>query len=139
MSWKDFSGIEDFVESLKYLADSIDLDTQKMQTNYRYLIQSLDKIGQKMKEYYEKKGELPRMNYSGTDRDIELFFEEFVNTGDRFSEYVIEKLSPKRNGFKLKNAGNRLPDNVEVWFSGKAVFINNDTVNKIILDDYKSI
>jgi len=61
-------------------------------------------------------------------REIDGYTYEMVTEHIPFNGDMIEFLSkiydPKKNGFSIKKAGQKLPKNKEVWMSGRCLFIN---------------
>jgi len=50
-------------------------------------------------------------------------YQENENENVKFTDYWEKAFDPKKNEFKLVNSLNKLPENNEIWFSGKALFI----------------
>lgn len=132
-SFKFTESIELINDVISLAAQSLNLDSKKINNDYKYLIKSLDEIG---KDFKNKDGD-PSW-FKMTSFSIKPFFNDYLESDMPFSKFLIEKMAPKQNGFKLVKAGNKLPGRNEVWFSGKAIFIKNSELNSI-LDEYESI
>lgn len=113
-------------DAISLAASMLNLDIKKMQNDYKYLLKSLDEIG---KDY---KDENSNSNWLKMQQKVPVFLENFGESNMKFSEYLINVLSPKQNKFKLVKAGDQVPTNKEVWFQGKSIFIKLEKVNEII-------
>lgn len=130
-SFKDFDAMSEFNEGIESLAEKFNLNMNKMNSDYKYLLKALDTIGENIRE--------KELYVEGQRGDMKKFFREFLKQKKSLSEYTIKKLSPNYNNFKLKKPETIEPgSDVEVWFSGKAVFIDIDKEDEI-LDTYGSI
>lgn len=127
--WESFDEISDlsiFNDIIGIAASVLNLDIKKMQKDYKYLLKSLDEIG---KDYKEKTS---NAKWVKMQHEVPDYLEKFEESNKKFSEYLIDLLSPARNNFKLVKAGNKIPINKEIWFQGKAIFIKLEETNKIV-------
>jgi len=130
-SFKDFDSMSEFNEGIESLAEKFNLNVNKMNSDYKYLLKALDKIGENIRE--------KELYVEGQRGDVKDFLRDFLQQKNSLSEYTIKVLSPMNNGFKLKRAGaKKLGRDNEVWFSGKAVFIELEKEDEII-EIYNSI
>lgn len=130
--WDSFPRIESLStinDVISLAASMLDLDIKKMQNDYKYLLKSLDKIGEDYWNAREKGSEPNWLKMQSFT--IIPFFKKFDKSGMKFSDYFISALSPKQNKFKLIKAGNKVPTSKEIWFQGKAVFIKLEQANEI--------
>lgn len=130
-SFRDFESISEFNSEIEDLAEKFNLNLNKMNSDYKYLLKALDKIGENIRE--EEKYIARQMG------DMKDFLKGFIKQKRSLSEYTIKILSPNYNNFKLRKPETIEPgSDDEVWFSGKAVFIDIDKEDEI-LDIYDSI
>lgn len=120
-------------DTISLAASMLDLDMKKMQNNYKYLLKSLDEIGKDFKEKDPYPNWLEMQSYLK-----KTFFKKFDESNMKLSDFLLEEFKPGKNKFKLKKAGNKLPSDVEVWFQGKAIFIENGKAYKIV-KEYGSV
>lgn len=129
VSFPLFRDVSILNEIINNAADSLNLNSKKMENDYNYLLNALDKIG----EDYKDKNNSPSW-IKHAPSDVGNFFRSFAKKSNKsLSNYLVDfALDPNNNDFKLKKAGNKIPKGKEVWFAGKAIFIKNDVMNKII-------
>lgn len=119
-------------DTISLAASTLGLDMDKMENNYKYLLKALDEIGKDFKEKDKSPKWLPMRG------DAKSFFKKFDESDMNLSDFLLSEFQPRKNGFKLKKSGNKLPSDVEVWFQGKAIFIENGKAYKIV-KEYGSI
>jgi len=126
-SFKDIGGLRIFNGAINLAAKASGPAERKMNTDHKFLLKTFDSIG---KDYIEK-NQNPSWSINLTSR-LRKLFDDFAKSGKSFSDYLINvAFDPKKNGFKLKKAGNQLPKENEVWFEGKAVFIKMNELEEI--------
>lgn len=129
-SFKDFFVLMQFNDFIYTMASYYlgNINTTKMEEDYNYLLKTFDKIG----KWISKEVSEEREFFTKFNQDIQDFINGWLDSNIKnFSDYILKRFSPRLNNFKLKKAGNNLPENNEIWFSGKAIFINTNRINHI--------
>lgn len=124
------------VKIFNYLISKTALDiniqgvSSLMETDYKHLLKSLVIVGNAWRIEPDKWKKLFPF-----DDDRYHIIDKFINQKKSLDKYFIDFLDPNKNKFSLKNIGDSLPNNKEVWFSGEAIFVDyriNDDIKKII-------
>ena len=96
--------------------DLQDDDWNKLKKTLDIIKSELQPDNEKLKHFIESLKKINRFVYESVTSDIPF-------NGDMV-EFLSKIYDPKKNGFSIKKAGQKLPKNKEVWMSGRCLFIN---------------